>query len=823
MLRWLLKTLLWLVLLAIAAAALTAWLYVRRATPQHDGALALPGLKANVTIERDEHGIPTIKAQSFRDAMYALGVVHAQDRQWQLDTHRRIGSGRLAEVFGDAALEQDKFLRALGVKRHAERIWSNASGEVRDVTEAYAAGINDTISRHMLARPPEMLILGAKPEPWTPADTVAWSTMMAWDLGGNFNAELLRLRAALKLPVARIADLTPPYPGDAPLVTADYAAMYRDLKLDATIATNTLSTIDRMLAAAPPSGVEGTGSNNWVLAGSRTTTGQPLLANDPHLKLTTPALWYFVRIETPRLKVAGASMPGVPGVVLGQNEHIAWGFTNTGPDVQDLYLERVTAGDDTRYDTPDGPQPFDTLEEIIKVKGKPDVRFVARATRHGPVVSDVGTMNDVIGGKGGAPAYALALRWTALDADSGQQAAQWGLMRADSVAAFEAAARGWIAPQQNMVVADRAGHIGFVAPGRVPIRSDLNELKGHVPAPGWEPKYDWAGTIPADQLPREVDPARGWIATANQRIHAPDYPYYLTSEWAAPYRQQRIEQLLEGKPKHSIDDLRAMQADVTSLAAQPLIPVMKRARSTHPLAAAAMAEVAAFDGTMRGDSAAPTIHWAWLRQLTSVLADEFGVERFEASLANRQYRDAITGVMLRDDGRGDAWWCDDKRTPDAETCQAQNDAAFGHALDELRAFFRSDDVKTWAWGKLHVVRAEHRPFSRVKALARLFELRAPGLGDTFTINAMRVNYKADATTGERYLLEHGPSLRAIYDVADLSQSRFMHSSGQSGLFWSPHYRDFLEPWLRTEYVPVWGVKGAAPVATLELRPASASR
>jgi penicillin amidase len=821
MLRWLLKSLFWLLLLAIAAAAVTAWLYVRRATPTHDGALAMPGLKAAVTVERDEHGIPTIKATSLRDAMYALGVVHVQDRHWQLETHRRIGSGSLAEVFGEGALEQDKFLRALGVKRHAERLWAKASGESREMIEAYSAGINDTIARHVPARPPEMIVLGAKPEPWAPADTLAWSTMMAWDLGGNFNAELLRLRAALKLPVERIDQLTPPYPGDKPLVSTDYAKLYRDLKLDTTVAS---LAIDRLLAAAPPSGDEGAGSNNWVLAGSRTTTGKPLLANDPHLKLTTPALWYFARIEIPGLKVAGATMPGVPAIVLGQNDHLAWGFTNTGPDVQDLYLERIAVGDAARYDTPDGPKAFETFEEVIKVKGKPEVRFVARATRHGPVLSDVGTMNDVIGGRNGSPAYALALRWTALDEDNEQMATQLQMMRADSVAAFEAATRPWVAPQQNMVVADRAGRIGYVAHARVPLRGESHDLKGYVPAPGWEAKYDWVGTVPADQLPREFDPPRGWIATANQRIHASDYPHFMTSEWAAPFRQQRIEELLEAKPKQSIEDLRAIHADVKSLAATSLLVHLKQAQSKHPLAAAAHAELAAFDGTMRADAAAPAIYWAWLRHLTSgVLADELGPERFDASLANRQYRDAIESVLVHDGGRGDAWWCDDKRTPEPESCQAQNDAAFARALDELRLFYRSDDVKTWAWGKLHGVRAEHRPFSRAKALARLFELRVPSGGDTFTVNAARVAYRADATTGERYLQEHGPSLRAIYDVADPWQSRFMHSSGQSGLFWSKHYRDFLEPWARVEYVPVWGVKGATPAASLELRPAPNQR
>lgn len=813
--RWLFRMLTGLLVLALISAGLLAWLYLRQATPRVDGDMALPNVNADVRIERDAHGIPTIRATSVRDAAYGLGVVHAQDRLWQLETHKRIGSGRMAEAFGEAALESDKFLRALGVKRTAEKQWAQTQGEARDMVLAYTAGINDVIAQQTKARPPEMLILGLALTPWTPADTMAWATMMAWDLGGNWNAELQRMRMAMKVPTERVHQLVPPYPGDKPLIGADFAALYRSLKLDGTQASNAFDdVVQRMLAAAPPSGIEGAGSNNWVLSGHRTTTGHPLLANDPHLKLTAPALWYFVRMEAPGLSVAGASMPGLPTVVLGQNQNIAWGFTNTGPDVQDLYLEQLDASNATQYLTPNGMAKFDQFEEVIKVKDKPDVRFVARTSRHGPIISDAGSVNDVLG-PANKPAYAIAMRWTALDVDTDPIGVGLGMMRADSVQAFVKASRGWVGPMQNMAVADKSGAIGFVAPGRVPVRAPENDLKGLVPAPGWEAKYDWVGTVDVDQTPREFDPRRGWIATANQRIHPTDYPHHITSDWAAPFRQERIEQMLEAKPKHSMDDLRDMHADVKSLAADTLLPWLLKAQSTHPLAAAAMAQLKAFDGVMAPGRAAPAIYWAWLRQLTqAVVADEIGVEFFDRTTSNRQFRDALEGILARND----AWWCDDKGTADAETCEMQNNAALTRALDELQARLGAE-VTNWRWGDLHQARSEHRPFSRVKALARFFELRTPTGGDTFTVNVSRVNYKADVTTGERYLNEHGPSLRALYDVADLSQSRFMHSSGQSGLPWSAHYRDFVEPWAKVAYVPVWGGK-TAPATTLTLRKAT---
>jgi penicillin amidase len=632
--------------------------------------------------------------------------------------------------------------------------------------------------------------------------------MMAWDLGGNWGSELLRMRLAQRMSVERIDELLPPYPCEKPLPTADYAALLREWRVaEGGLDGRRLAAIER---AAPESGVEGVGSNNWAVAPSRSASGKPLLANDPHLKLSAPALWYFARIETPRLKQAGATMPGLPLVVLGQNEHIAWGFTNTAPDVQDLYLERIDPGDPSRYRTPDGWAKFETATETIKVKGASDVTITVRRTRHGPVISDAGVA-DGLTGPANAPTYAIAMRWTALDADIGTLDASLAMNRATSAADFVAASAGYAAPMQNMVVADRDGHIAEVSAGRVPLRKPDNDLKGLVPAPGWDARYDWAGFLDAKLTPREFDPPRGWVATANQRIHGPEYPYFITSEWAPPWREQRIEQLLQATPKHTPESFAAMQADVLSLAAAPLLPALRKARSMHPLAAAAQRALAGFDGRMAGESAAPLIFWAWVRQLTiGIFADEIGEPLFDRTFGGRTFREALEGVIERDD----AWWCDDKTTPSVqETCAMQADAAFARALDELQAS-RGADVARWRWDDVHVARSEHRPFSKVPALARFFELRAPVGGDTFTLNVSRVNLKADATTGERYLDEHGPSLRAIYDLGDARRSRFMHSTGQSGLFFSPHYRDFVEPWRKVEYLPLWGEGSGGDVLTL---------
>ncbi|MFM2056142.1 MAG: hypothetical protein RLY71_527 [Pseudomonadota bacterium] len=803
-----------LLVLIVLVIVIAAWR--QQVLPQTRGRLIVPGLHAELRIERDADGIPTLHAGSAEDAWFGLGFVHAQDRLWQLETHRRIGAGRLAEAFGPAALDNDRFLRALGVRRAAQAQWQQLRGEPRQAVLAYTAGINAFLAEQLRARPPEFLLLGLQPQAWEPADTLAWAIMMAWDLGGNWSTELLRLRLAARLPMARINELLPPYPGERPVPIADYAALLREWGVQPAGA----DLIEQIVAAAPESGIEGVGSNNWVVAGRHSRSGKPLLANDPHLHLSSPALWYFARLEAPDLHVAGATMPGLPLVVLGQNRHIAWGFTNTGPDVQDLYLEQLDVQDPNRYRTPDGWAAFEAVhDELIHVRGAPDVHLTVRASRHGPVISDAATAATRGIGTGvlpGAPRYAIALRWTALDADVDALGAGLRFNRAGSVAEFVQAAAGHVAPMQNMVVADdlgEHGHIGFVAAGRVPLRRLDNDLRGVVPAPGWLARYDWAGWLDSGLTPREFDPPRGWIATANQRIHGPDYPHYIGSEWHMPYRQQRIEQLLTARPLHDPDSFAAMQRDVRSLGAQPLLPALKAAvdRVEVPQLDVLRPALRAFDGEMVMDAAAPLVFHAWALQLTRlVLADELGPLWNSQFSTQRSFRDGLTAIMTSND----AWWCDDKTTPDRqESCADQSERALRLALADLSKRLGPDPVH-WHWGDLHIARSEHRPFSHVRALAPFFEQRVPVGGDGHTIDVSRVGLKPDRDTGELFLAEHAPSLRALYDLADPAGSRVMHSTGQSGIPLNRLFGRFVSPWAAGRYVPLWPVAQGADVLVL---------
>lgn len=803
-----------LLLLALGLGLL--WGYASRAQAPRSGELSVRGPLSRLSIERDAHGLPTVRAASQDDAWFGLGFAHAQDRLWQLELHRRTGAGRLAEVFGPPAVEADRFLRALGVRRAAAEQWAKTDPLSRRALEAYAAGINAYLNEHLKARPPEFLLLGVRPEPWHPIDSLAWSIMMAWDLGGNWRSELLRLRLALFMPVERIDELLPPYPGERAPRTRDYAELFRRLQLgraEDTPAGPQAATPDRPAGADAwlarvLGGGEGLGSNNWAVNGPRSATGRPLLANDPHLKLGSPPLWYLARLEAPGLRVAGATIPGLPVVVVGQNEHLAWTFTNTNPDVQDLYLERLDPERPDRYLSADDPPRwahFETFPETIRVKDAPDVQMLARRSRHGPILSDgPATLTAGLGGlqlpRAGLPGYALALRWTALDPDTGTLAAGLGYNRARSIEEFSAAAAAHVAPMQNAVVGDRR-RIAFLAVGRVPVRKTVNDLRGRAPAPGWDPRYDWDGFLDPALNPREIAPERHWLATANQRIHAPAYPHALGSDWALPLRQQRIETLLAARPVHDLDSFAAMQRDLHSGLAEAFLPALRAAPAPdHPLAPAARSLLAGFDGRMDPEQPAPLIFWAWLRHLgRGILADQLGPELYERELVHRSFHDALLGILARQD----AGWCDDIRTPQAEDCPAQVQAALGRALDELQTL-QGPDPTRWRWGDAHLARAEHRPFSRVRLLRPWFELQAPVGGDGSSLFATRVWLSAAPAELQPYQSEHAGGLRLLLDVADPRRSRALLFGGPSGLFFSRAYREGLPAWQDGgEALPLW--------------------
>ena len=780
--RWMLRllaVLLALFMLGAGALYLTLW----RSLPKFDGEVRLAGLAGPVEVLRDAYGIPHIYAASLEDANFALGYVHAQDRMWQMEMNRRIAAGRVAELLGAPALDTDRFLRTLGIHQVSQAAYQRVDSQTRRVLDAYAAGVNAFLASDPVL-PAEFLILRHRPEPWTAADSIAWTKMMSWDLSGNWRNELLRLRLAKRMPVARMQEFLPPYPGDAPVPLPDLQILYGNLEKEAVQLAEDLS--GHVAALELPSG-EGLGSNNWVVAGSRTESGKPLLANDPHLRLTAPAIWYFAHLNAPGVSVIGATLPGVPMVALGRTERIAWGFTNTGPDVQDLFLEKLDSAGN--YLTPQGTRAFAAREERIKVKGGDDVQITVRASRHGPIISDVLQPARESTPRG----YALAFAWTTLAEDDLSIQALVRLPLARNWEEFLAALRDFASPQQNVVYADIDGNIGFVAPGRVPVRAPENDLKGLAPAPGWDARYDWTGFVPFDELPRSYNPANGRLWSANEKIVPQDYPHHLTSEWQEPYRSIRIGELLAATARHDVGSFARMHGDVVSLAARELLPRLRETRPRSEEARRVLRMLDAWQGEMLAGRAEPLVLWAWWRELTrAIYADELG----DAFAGNWTARAPFLANVLNDKD-GQSRWCDNVNTAPVEGCAEVLAESLEAALADLRRRY-GDDMSAWRWGPAHAARHEHRPFSRQTMLARWFDIVVPTPGDSYTVNVGRMFFAEE----EPFENRHAASLRAIYDLADPEKSLFIHSGGQSGNRFSPHYDAFSAAWARGEYVPM---------------------
>src|SRR5688572_14286879 len=533
-----------LTLCAVLLGGAGLYLYLGQSLPRTEGEVAVAGLSRPVEILRDAYGIPHIFAATLEDAHFALGYVHAQDRLWQMEMNRRIAAGRLSEVLGPGALESDRFLRTLGVRRVAEANLKRFDAETRRVLDAYASGVNAFLASSPVL-PPEFWLTRTTPEPWSAADSVGWMKMMAWDLGSNWRSELLRMQLAKSQSMARIHEFLPPYPGDPVPEMADLRQLYPGIEKQPV----GVSFLENPDTAA--------GSNSWAVSGARSASGKPLLANDPHLGLSAPSLWYFAHLHAPGIDAIGGTLPGVPAILIGRNARIAWGLTNAMTDAQDLYLERLDAR-------------FALREERIRVRGAAEEKLEVRVSRHGPVISDV-----LRAALDAAPrGYAVSLAWTALAEDDLSMQAALRVARAGDWREFNAALRQLHAPMQTVSYADVEGNIGFVAAGRVPVRKPGNDLKGLAPAPGWEARYDWAGWVPYDELPRVFNPPGGAIVNANHKLTPPGYPHAISYEWQLPYRARRIEALL-GAQKHTLESFARMQMDVVSLAAQDLLPKLR--------------------------------------------------------------------------------------------------------------------------------------------------------------------------------------------------------------------------------------------------------
>jgi penicillin amidase len=760
------------VILVFVAAAITFYLFYR-AMPEYYGRVALPGLSAEARVWRDDYGVPHIFAASFDDAARALGYIHANERLYQMETLRRAAQGRLAEIAGPDYLSLDRLARVLGLYRSAESSFSALSPWAQARLQAYADGVNAFLETHRGARPPELIILGDAPEPWKPADSVAWGKLMSLDLSGNYKIEALRARLLQKLPADQAAWLFPPPPPGSPVTIAPIAED-RHGALDDPF--DRLNGLVRLGHGA---------SNEWVVAGARSVTGKPILANDPHLSLSAPVLWYLARVVTPEGSVKGGTVPGAPIVLLGQNDRIAWGMTNADTDAQDLFVETIDPTDPSRYLTPDGPQPFVARDEVIRVKGGADVALHVRETRHGPVISDVAPDLAALAG----PGKAIALAYTGL---SGQDTTAESLMRLDVArdwSEFLAAMRLYQTPTQNVVYADASGDIGFLSAGLVPLRKSGD---GAEPTDGASGATDWIGLVPFERWPQARNPDAGFVFNANNAVVPPDQEPIFGRDWEEPFRARRIAEFLAAPDKMSLDKSATMQADQVSLAARDLLPFLARVAPADERARQALTLIAHWDGAMDRDRPEPLIFEAFL----AALQRDMLTEKTGLSFADKGQFDATALIALLRDHPA---WCDAPGKPDPD-CRGMLTRAFGEAL-ALLVERDGADMSQWTWGREHVTLLTHAVYSQIPLLAAASDLSRPSGGDYYTLDR---GGGGAAPADKPFARTQGGGFRAIYDLADPDRSRFAIATGESGYIFSAHYRDLAQLWFDMKSIPLKG-------------------
>ena len=787
------------ILALLVAAGAGTWFYLKERAnlPQLDGRVTLAGLAAPVEVLRDARGVPHIYAKSLEDAAMAQGYLTASDRLWQMEFSRRLGRGELSEIVGRAALDVDIETRRLGTRQAAERAVAELDPESGRVLAAYARGVNAYIASHQGRLPIEFDLLGIKPRPWEEADSLQVALNMARNLGTSWPEDLMRERLKAKLSPELYADLFPDH-SDLDRPVAEPSRATRRGERPSNRSTFGPSSPNpsaegcsdaRELLAPPPllnigfpegdaagfldsrvrgiPGRAGLGSNNWVVSGAHTRSRKPLLANDPHLGHSVPSIWYMAHLVAPGLDVAGATFPGLPLVVIGHNERIAWGMTNTGPDVADLYIEHFNPANPNQYLHNGRWENIEAREEIIHIRGGPDFHLTVKTTRHGPVLSSNGNRE-------------LALEWTALEPHS----LRFMLLKLDRAAnwqGFTEALREYSGPMQNVVYADLDGNIGYYAAGWIPLRKQGD---GSVPEPGDTDDYDWTGYVPFEDLPHAFNPPSGLIATANGRVIPDGYRFFITHEWAPPFRTARIFQLLESGRDFEVRDMQRIQMDIVPLDDQWLAKELQAAAQASPPMSAdaqyAVTVIRAWDGEARADSGA-TLVLELTRQalLQRLLGPKLGPD---VSI----YHWGLSTVFLQNVLKNR--WARWLPPGDAEFNMTLM-KSLEEAVARISGLVGSPDHAAWKWGDTIRLTFHNRISTRLPFLSRFLDIGPfPQAGTANTVKA--------TTAG------HGPSMRMVVDFSDFDHSVQNLTLGESGNFLSPHYKDQFGAWYHGTSFPM---------------------
>jgi len=831
--KWLGRGLVLIVILALLACA-GGFYYFKsylpntvapQSFPQIDGEIHLQGLDGPVDVYRDTMGVPHIYATTIHDMFFAQGYVHAQDRFWQMDAWRHIGSGTLSEMFGKGQTDTDSFLRTLGWKQTAEAEYAGLGPESKAILDSYTAGVNSYLKDHTgTALSLEYAVLSLlspayKIAAWEPVNSLTWGKAMAWDLRGNMDEEIQRAVLLKTLTSQQVDQLYPPYPSDHPVIVnkigegtaANQPSNFQTFDVP-TEALTALQQNASLLDAALGPKSDGIGSNSWAVSGKLTATGLPILANDPHLAIQMPSIWYQIdmhcqpKSDSCPYEMSGFSFAGVPGVVIGHNDKIAWGFTNVGPDVMDLFIEKVNPDNPNQYEVDGKWVDFTTRKETINVVGGSPVEITVRSTRHGPIVSDTfGDLKDngTPGDKTFVPFkdraalalpdhYVIALQWTALTPSTPFEAI-WGFDKAQNWSDFRAAAKNFHVPAQNLLYADTQGNIGYQMPGDVPIRKKGD---GRYPVPGWNSEYDWTGYIPFDQLPYTYNPAEGYIVTANNQVAPNDYPYLITADWNYGFRANRIVDMIKNAPgKIDISYIEKMQGDDFDSSAAVFAPLL-----------------AQMPGQFTGNDAAAfdlLKNWDYQAQATSAPAAVF--EAFWRHLLSNTFDDDLPKDYWPDDGSHwnevmrniaknptDPFWDDKSTKNEVETRDDIIKKSWSQAVSELEGKL-GNDVSKWSWGKLHTATFQNQTLGKtgIGLIDSLFN-RGPfqASGGSSIVNATAWNPSLG------YEVTDVPSMRMIADMSNLNNSLTVHTTGESGHAYNKHYADMSPLWASIKYYPM---------------------
>ena len=787
---------------ATGAAAVGGLYYLlRRPLPRTRGRLTVNGLDGPVEIVRDRWGIPHIFAGNENDAVFGLGFAHAQDRLWQMDFYRRVFSGTLAEVVGESGVPVDRLMRRFGLRRSAGSQLHEIDAETMARLEAYVAGVNALMESVGGRLPLEFRILRYRPQPWTVADTVAFGKFMGWLLSSGWATQIVRSELLAKLGPEALSELEPLYPENGPL-TVPPGTEYRggDAQL-----LQEYQHLARLVGA-------GGGSNNWVVDGEKSVTGKPLLANDPHLTAQMPSIWYEAHLCGGAVDAIGASIAGLPTIIIGHNRRIAWGITNSMTGQQDLYVERVNPEKPHQYRYKGRWRDGELIREEIAVRGRESIVEEVLITAHGPVISPAIDGETRVLSVRGVPGESVSL-----------MRAGSGILKAQNWDQFRDALRDWSVPGQNFVYADIDGNIGYQLAAHIPAR---RRGRGLAPAPGWTDEYDWTGFIPFDDLPSVFNPPAHFAATANNQLVDDDFPVRIDGEWADEYRIGRIVEMLQGREKHSMADFQRMHGDVYSTHGRELAGFLERLQPVDEESRQALDYVRTWDYEQTPDSVAGAIVEAFFYHMygntfahklgdalprymgegVHYMAPVSGYGHRTGSHLVRLLRQAPADWFPSRNGRRDSWASVGLRS-------------LREALDELRSRL-GPDMSSWRWGRLHTVSFPH-PLGR-GPLARLLSRGPyPMGGDHNTV--VQAAYDPAAPYAASLSI---PSYRQIIDLADLGNSVSMHTTGQSGQPGSRHFADMIGPWRRVEYHPMLFEREAIVAqseGTLTLEPSGEAR